>query len=104
MGGLKVSVKHKDRVLSEREEWQDRNNHSSLPTPLHLHLLEGPHLSFWSSLGLLSVCTDTALREKKGLALRPPIHLGHEKTGDFLLLLGIWATGTQNEGLDANLF
>lgn len=53
---------------------------------------------------MLSVCMDRALREKKGLAVRPPIHLGREKTGDFLLLLGIWATSTQNEGLDANLF
>ena len=51
-------------------------------------------------LGLM----DMALREKKGLAVHPPIHLGYEEMGDFLLLLEIWATGTQNEGLEANLF
>lgn len=104
MGGLKVSVKHKDRVLSQQEERQDRSNHSSFPPLLHLHLLEGPLLSFWSSLGLLGVCMDMALREKKGLAVHLPIHLGCEEMGAFLLLLEIWAMGTQNEGLDGNLF
>lgn len=45
-----------------------------------------------------------ALREKKGLAVHLPIHLHYEEMDAFFLLLEIWAMGTQNEGLDANLF
>lgn len=84
-GGLKISVK------LEQEDGQDRRNHSSFAPLFHLYLLEGPLLSFWSSLGLLSVCMNMALREKKGLAVHLPTHLGYEEMGAFLLLLEIWA-------------
>jgi len=103
VGGLKVSVKHKNRALSQQEEWQDKSNHSSFPPLLHLYILEGL-LSFWRSLRQLSVCMDTALREEKGLAVHPPFHLACEEMGAFLLLLEMRAMGTQNQGLDANLF
>lgn len=98
MGGLKISVK------LEQEDGQDRRNHSSFAPLFHLYLLEGPLFSFWSSLGLLSVCMNMALREKKGLAVHLPTHLGYEEMGAFLLLLEIWAMVTQNGEHDPNLF
>lgn len=97
MGGLKISVK------LEQEDGQDRSTHSSFAPLFHLYLLEGPLLSFWSSLGLLSVCMNMALREKKGLAVHLPTHLGYEEMGAFLLLLEIWAMVTQNGEHDPNL-
>lgn len=96
MGGLKLSVKHRDSALSQWEEWRKRSSHSSFPSLLHLHLLEGSLLSFWSNLWLLGVCTDMALREKKDLAVHLPIHLGSEEMSAFLVYLEIWAMGTQN--------
>lgn len=98
MGGLKISVK------LEQEDRQERSNLSSFAPLFHLYLLERPLLSFWSSLGLLNVCMNMALREKKGLSVHLPTHLGYGEMDAFLLLLEVWAMVTQNGEHDANLF
>lgn len=55
--GLKIFVK------LEQEDWQDRSKHSSFALLFHLYLLGGLLLSFWGSLGLLSVCMNMGLRK-----------------------------------------